>query len=106
LLKNLGVDLIDTSSGGNVPQAPIPSTPGYQVNFAAAIKKETGILTGAVGLITTAEQANNILEKGEADVVSFARELLRDPYFALHAAHVLGDDITWPIQYERVKIKK
>jgi 2,4-dienoyl-CoA reductase-like NADH-dependent reductase (Old Yellow Enzyme family) len=100
------VDLIDTSSGGNVPQASIPSTPGYQVNFAAAIKKETGILTGAVGLITTAEQANNILEKGEADVVSFARELLRDPYFALHAAHVLGDDITWPIQYERAKIKK
>lgn len=105
LLKNLGVDLIDTSSGGNI-QAPIPLTPGYQVNFAAAIKKETGILTGAVGLITTAEQANNILENGEADVVSFARELLRDPYFALHAAHALGDDISWPIQYERGKIKK
>jgi 2,4-dienoyl-CoA reductase-like NADH-dependent reductase (Old Yellow Enzyme family) len=106
LLKGLGVDLIDTSSGGNLVQAPIPLTPGYQVNFAAVIKKETGVLTGAVGLITSAEQANNILENGEADVVSFARELLRDPYFALHAAHALGDDISWPIQYERGKIKK
>jgi len=106
LLKDLGVDLIDTSSGGNVVQAPIPSMPGYQVHFAERIKKETGILTGAVGLITTAEQANNILEKGEADVVSFARELLRDPYFALHAAQALGDDISWPAQYERGRIKK
>lgn len=106
LLKDLGVDLIDTSSGGNVVQAVIPSTPGYQVHFAERIRKETGVLTGAVGLITTAEQANNILEKGEADVVSFARELLRDPYFALHAADALGDDISWPIQYVRGKIKK
>jgi 2,4-dienoyl-CoA reductase-like NADH-dependent reductase (Old Yellow Enzyme family) len=106
LLKDLGVDLIDTSSGGNVVQAAIPSTPGYQVHFAERIRKETGILTGAVGLITTAEQANNILEKGEADIVSFARELLRDPYFAIHAADALGDDISWPIQYVRGKIKK
>jgi 2,4-dienoyl-CoA reductase-like NADH-dependent reductase (Old Yellow Enzyme family) len=106
LLKDLGVDLIDTSSGGNVVQAAIPATPGYQVQFAERIRKETGILTGAVGLITTAEQANNILEKGEADVVSFARELLRDPYFALHAAQTLGDEISWPIQYERGKIKR
>jgi len=106
LLKGQGIDLIDMSSGGNVAQATIPSTPGYQVHFAEQVKKEAGILTGAVGLITTPEQANNILEKGEADVISFARELLRDPYFALHAAHTLGDEIAWPVQYERGKIKK
>ena len=103
ILKEKGVDLIDCSSGGNVPNAKIPNNPGYQVQFAEQIKKETGILTGAVGLITTPEQANEIIETGQADLVLLAREMLRDPRFALRAAHQLGHDITWPSQYERAK---
>ncbi len=102
LLKAKGVDLIDTSSGGNAV-AHIPLKPGYQVDFAAQIKQGSGILTGAVGLITTAEQANNILEKEEADLILIARESLRDPYFPLHAAQTLGDDYQYPVQYERAK---
>ena len=104
ILKERGVDLIDTSSGGNV-SVHIPLQPGYQVSFAGEIKKKTGILTGAVGLITTAEQANIILENKQADMVLFARESLRDPYFALHAAQQLGDEYSYPIQYERAKPK-
>jgi 2,4-dienoyl-CoA reductase-like NADH-dependent reductase (Old Yellow Enzyme family) len=104
LLKDLGVDLIDCSTGGLVPGVKIPVGPGYQVPFAAKIKKEAGILTGAVGMITTAEQAENILGNGEADMVLLARELLRDPYFPLHAAHQLGVDIEWPDQYKRAKV--
>lgn len=104
LLKALGVDLIDCSSGGLVPIAKIPIGPGYQVRFAERIKKETGILTGAVGLITEVQQAEDILGKGQADLIIIARESLRDPYFALHAARLLGDDIVWPVQYQRAKL--
>lgn len=104
LLKTHGVDLIDCSSGGLVPYAKIPLGPGYQVAFAERIKKETGILTGAVGMITEAQQAENILAKGEADLVLIARESLRTPYFAFHAAQVLNDDIEWPLQYLRAKL--
>ncbi|MEO6759823.1 MAG: NADH:flavin oxidoreductase/NADH oxidase [Saprospiraceae bacterium] len=103
ILKFKGVDLIDCSSGGVVPGVKIPVRPGYQVPFAAKIRQETGLLTGAVGLITTAQQAEAILQNGEADLILLAREFLRDPYFPLHAAKELGDDITWPLQYERAK---
>jgi 2,4-dienoyl-CoA reductase-like NADH-dependent reductase (Old Yellow Enzyme family) len=103
ILKSKGVDLIDCSTGGNVPKATIPVGPGYQVPFAEQIRKGNGILTGAVGMITTAAQAESILEKGQADVVILAREFLRDPYFPLHAAYELREEIAWPIQYERAK---
>ncbi|MGA0558756.1 NADH:flavin oxidoreductase/NADH oxidase [Larkinella sp. VNQ87] len=102
-LKQKGVDLIDCSTGGNVAGAKIPIGPGYQVPFAEKIRKETGILTGAVGLITTPEQANAIIADGQADLVLMARELLRDPYFPLHAAQALDAEITWPSQYLRAK---
>ncbi len=103
ILKNKGVDLIDASSGGIVPYAKIAAAPGYQVPFAAAIKKQTGILTGAVGIITSAEQAEEILQQQQADIIIIAREHLRDPYFALHAAKELDVDIAWPDQYARAK---
>ncbi|SFC31542.1 NADPH dehydrogenase NamA [Spirosoma endophyticum] len=103
VLKNKGVDVIDCSSGGNVAKAKIPVGPGYQVTFAERIKQETGIMTAAVGLIASAEQAEDILNNGQADMVLLAREFLRDPYFPLHAAHTLGDGISWPVQYERAK---
>lgn len=103
VLKDKGVDVIDCSTGGNVAKAKIPVGPGYQVAFAERIKQETGLMTGAVGLITSAEQAEAILNNGQADLVLLAREFLRDPYFPLHAAHALGDDIRWPVQYERAK---
>ncbi len=106
LLKEKGVDVVDTSSGGLTLAQQIPLKPGYQVEFAAAIKKETGITTGAVGLITTAKQAEEILQNGEADLIFLARELLRDPYFPLHAATELGEDVKWPAQYERAKPRK
>ncbi len=102
MLKMLGVDLIDCSSGGNVPRVKIPVGPGYQVPFAEALRR-TGILTGAVGLITGARQAESILEEGKADLIFLAREMLRDPYFALHAAQELESEILWPVQYERGK---
>lgn len=105
LLKARGVDLIDTSSGGNVAKANIPLKPGYQVSFAEQIKRESNILTGAVGLITDAQQADTILEKEQADLIFIARESLRDPYFPLHAAQQLGDDYNYPVQYERAKPK-
>ena len=104
ILKQNGVDLIDCSSGGLVPYAKIPLAPGYQVEFAERIKKEAGILTGTVGLITEAQQAEDILENGQADLILIARASLRDPYFTLHAAHILGDDIEWPLQYKRAKL--
>jgi len=104
VLKDEGVDLIDCSSGGAVRHQKITLKPGYQVEFAASIKKETGILTGAVGLITEAKQAEEILTNGSADLILLARELLRDPYFPLHAAYDLKEDINWPVQYERAKI--
>jgi 2,4-dienoyl-CoA reductase-like NADH-dependent reductase (Old Yellow Enzyme family) len=103
LLQQLGVDLIDTSSGGNVAKAKIPLSPGYQVPFAAQIKRDTGIRTGAVGLISTSQHAESILKAGEADLILIARESLRNPYFPLNAAHALGAAITWPKQYERAR---
>lgn len=92
LLQQHGVDLIDVSGGGLVPYAVIPVEPGYQVPFAARIRKETGLRTGAVGLITEAAQAEAILEAGDADLILMGRELLRDPYFPLHAAARLYED--------------
>ena len=103
ILKTRGVDLIDCSTGGNVPKAPIPVGPGYQVQFAERIRQETGMLTGAVGLITTPAEAEAILANGQADVVLLAREFLREPYFPLFAAHDLGVEVPWPAQYERAK---
>ncbi len=100
-LKADGVDLIDTSSGGLVPYAKIPTGPGYQVPFAARIRREATIATGAVGLITEAEQAQAILDRGEADLIIMAREFLRDPYFPRRAAKELGVAIEAPIQYGR-----
>jgi 2,4-dienoyl-CoA reductase-like NADH-dependent reductase (Old Yellow Enzyme family) len=102
ILKDKGVDLIDCSSGGLVANANIPISAGYQVGFAEAIKK-TGILTGAVGLITSAEQAESILKENKADMIILGRELLRNPYFALQAAKILNVNIDWPVQYERGK---
>lgn len=103
ILKDKGVDLVDSSTGGNVAGAQIPLKPGYQVEFAEAIKKHTDILTGAVGLITEAKQADEIIRTGQADMVMMAREFLRDPHFPLRAAHELGQEVKWPVQYERAK---
>ena len=103
ILKGKGVDAIDCSSGGNAHDQQIPVGPLYQVSFSEKIRKEAGILTGAVGLITTAEEADNILTSGQADLVLLARQFLREPYFPLHAAHKLEVDITWPDQYERAQ---
>lgn len=103
VLKNLGVDLLDCSSGGLVPNVKIPLGPGYQVAFAEAIRKETGMMTGAVGLITQAKQANEIIKTGKADLIFIARESLRNPNFPLSAARELGVDINWPVQYQRAK---
>ena len=106
ILINRGVDLIDCSTGGNVATAKIPLKPGYQVEFAEKVKKESGMLTSAVGLITTPEQADAIIQEGMADMVMLAREFLRDPYFPLRAAHQLGHEVKWPLQYERGKWHK
>lgn len=103
ILKKMGVDLIDCSTGGNISYAKIPISTGYQVTFAEAIRKQTNILTAAVGLITTAAQAEEIISSGKADMVFLAREMLRDPYFPQKAAQVLGVDLKWPVQYERAK---
>lgn len=100
-LAGLGVDLIDCSSGGLAPQQKIALGPGYQVPFAERIKRETDVRTAAVGLITTPQQADEIVRAGQADMVLLAREFLRDPYFPLHAAKVLGDTVPAPIQYGR-----
>jgi 2,4-dienoyl-CoA reductase-like NADH-dependent reductase (Old Yellow Enzyme family) len=100
-LKPLGVDLIDCSSGGSSLQARIPLAPGYQVPFAERIRRETGLRTAAVGLITTPTQANDIVRSGSADLVLLAREFLRDPYFPLHAAQALGAAIPAPVRYGR-----
>ena len=93
--------MIDCSSGGNSPHQKIPLTPGYQVPFAELVRREAGIATAAVGLITTAEQANAIVVEGKADLVLLARAFLRDPYFPLHAAESLGEKPAPPIQYAR-----
>jgi 2,4-dienoyl-CoA reductase-like NADH-dependent reductase (Old Yellow Enzyme family) len=97
----VGVDLIDCSSGGAVPHQKIALGPGYQVPFAARIRKEAGVATGAVGMITTPRQAEEILSAGQADLVLLAREFLRDPYFPLHAARALGEEVKPPNQYLR-----
>ena len=102
-LKSEGTDLIDCSSGGLVPHARIPVEPGYQVPFAEKIRKEAGVATGAVGMITRPFQAEKIIAAEQADAVLMAREFLRDPYWPLHAAATLGDDVSWPKQYGRGK---
>jgi 2,4-dienoyl-CoA reductase-like NADH-dependent reductase (Old Yellow Enzyme family) len=108
LLRGHGVDLVDVSSGGNVADARIPVGPGYQVDLARRVRSEAGIATGAVGLVTTAKQAEEILATGSADVVLLARALLRDPHWALRAAHELGaadhEGVEWPVQYERAQL--
>jgi 2,4-dienoyl-CoA reductase-like NADH-dependent reductase (Old Yellow Enzyme family) len=103
LLESKGVDLLDCSTGGNVSGVRIELKPMYQVPFAERIKKETALLSGAVGLITTAAECDQIIAEGKADVIFLARQLLRDPYFPLHAAKELGVDIPWPEQYLRAK---
>lgn len=103
LLKTEAVNLIDASSGGLPVKEKIETGPGYQVPFSERIRKEAGLLTGSVGLITSAEQAEEIVKSGKADLVFIGREFLRDPYFGLHAADRLGDEVAWPDQYLRAK---
>jgi len=102
-LKALGVDVVDCSSGGILPGIRIPLAPGYQVPFAEKIRREAGVATAAVGLITEPQQAEEIVGSGRADLVVMARQLLRDPYWPLHAAQALGHELAWPVQYERAK---
>ena len=104
-LKELGVDLVDCSSGGTVPHADIPVGPGYQTAFAEQIRREAGIMTGAVGMITSPVQAEHIIATGQADAVIIAREFLRDPYWPLRAARELDQPISWPVQYLRAAPK-
>ncbi|HKP35746.1 MAG TPA: NADH:flavin oxidoreductase/NADH oxidase [Pyrinomonadaceae bacterium] len=104
-LKELGVDLVDCSSGGTVPHAEIPVGPGYQTAFAEQIRREAGIMTGAVGMITSPVQAEHIIATGQADAVIIAREFLRDPYWPLRAARELDQPISWPVQYLRAAPK-
>lgn len=103
-LKARGVDLIHCSSGGTVPVAPPTTGPGYQVPFAEQVRREAGIPTAAVGLITTPELADEIIRNSRADLVALARILLREPHWPLHAARVLGHDIAWPRQYIRGRL--
>ena len=98
-LKELGVDLIDVSSGALTPKARIPVGKGYQIPFARRIREEAGIMTGAVGLITEPKHADEVVTGGDADLVFVGRELLREPYWALKAQHELGQDPAWPTQY-------
>lgn len=106
IVKDKGIDLMDCSSGSVVPGVKIPAAPNYQVPFAAAVRKGSGMLTGAVGIIIKPDQAEAILAEGKADMIFMAREMLRDPYFPLRAARELGYDIKWPVQYERAKRTK
>lgn len=99
----LGVDMLDCSSGGNVPHVKIPAGPGYQTPFAARVRRETRMPAAAVGMITAPAQADHIIRTGQADAVVLARELLRHPYWPLHAARRLGHEIEWPVQYQRAK---
>ena len=101
LLREHGVDLVDASSGGLVPDAKIPVGPGFQVEFAARIRREAGIATAAVGLITEPARPTPMIAEGEADLVFLAREMLRDPYWPVHAAAALGEQASWPVQYLR-----
>jgi 2,4-dienoyl-CoA reductase-like NADH-dependent reductase (Old Yellow Enzyme family) len=102
-LREAGVDLVDCSSGGSVPDAKVPLAPGYQVPFAATIRERARVATGAVGLVTTPAQAEAIVAEGKADLVLLGREMLRDPYWPLHAARALGADAAWPSQYLRAR---
>lgn len=102
-LRPLGVDVVDVSSGGLVANAQVPGGPGYQTGFAERIRREAGVLTGAVGLITSPEQADHVVRSGQADLVLLGRELLRDPHFPLRAAQALRRDGAWPKQYLRAK---
>jgi 2,4-dienoyl-CoA reductase-like NADH-dependent reductase (Old Yellow Enzyme family) len=95
---------VDCSTGGLILDARIPAAPGFQVPFAAGVRKDAGIATGAVGMITTPAQAEQILADEQADLIFMARELLRDPYWPLRAARELGVDVPWPIQYARAKL--
>lgn len=104
-LKQLDVDLVDCSSGGAVPHAKIPVGPGYQTAFAERIRREAGIMTGAVGMITSPVQAEHIIRTEQADAVIIAREFLRNPYWPLHAARKLDRPIAWPVQYLRAAPK-
>jgi 2,4-dienoyl-CoA reductase-like NADH-dependent reductase (Old Yellow Enzyme family) len=101
LLRAEGVDLVDVSTGGNLHSAKVPAGPGFQVPFAAQVRREAYVPTAAVGMITAPEQADAIVRKGEADLVLLARELLRDPYWPMHAAQALGQATPWPVQYVR-----
>jgi 2,4-dienoyl-CoA reductase-like NADH-dependent reductase (Old Yellow Enzyme family) len=103
LLKEVGVDLIDVSSGGTSSGAPVPVGPGYQVPFAERIRKESDIPTCAVGLITESKQADEIVSSGRADAVMMAREFLRNPRWPLQAAKELSAEVTWPNQLLRGK---
>lgn len=101
LLREAGVDVLDVSSGGNVPGAAIPAEPGYQVPFAERLRREAGRFVGAVGLIGDPVQAEAILSREQADLVVLGRQLLREPFFPLRAAHDLGEEPAWPVQYYR-----
>lgn len=101
LVMPLGVDLVDCSSGGISTSAPAPSEPGFQIPFAERIRKEAGIRTGAVGLITEPEQADEVIREGRADIVFLGRQLLREPHWPLRAARELGQEVAWPLQYLR-----
>ncbi len=103
VLGTLGVDLVDVSSGGLVATAKAPAGPGYQAAFAERIRREAGVATGAVGMITSAEQADHVVRSGQADLVLLAREMLRDPHFPLRAARALGHEGPWPKQYLRAR---
>lgn len=103
ILKEKGIDLIDVSTGGLAAHQQIPVGPAYQLPFASRIKRETGILTGTVGMITNSVQAETILVNGDADMIIMAREILRNPYFPLEAARDLKENVAWPVQYERAK---
>lgn len=103
VLKGKGIDLVDCSSAANTRHAEIPVGPGYQVPLADAVKNQAGIATGAVGLITEVEQAEQILAAHQADLIFLGRELLRNPFFPLQAAKALGEEQAWPLQYERAK---
>ena len=100
-VQALGVDLVDCSSGGNLPHADIPLGPGYQTPFAERIRREAGVLTGTVGMITDPAQADHVIRTGQADATFLARELLRDPYWPLRAARELGQPAAWPAPYLR-----
>jgi 2,4-dienoyl-CoA reductase-like NADH-dependent reductase (Old Yellow Enzyme family) len=104
-LKALGIDLVDCSSGALAPDAKIPAGPGFQVPFAAAVRREAEIPTGAVGFITQPEQAEQIIATCQADAILMARQFLRQPYWPLYAAAALGVDIPWPPQYSRAKLR-